>query len=158
MIWFLAHLGLALLWTFLSSEPSLASFIIGLVLGLGLLIVARGLVNDGGYVRRVMALGWFLAVFLKEFLVSNLNLAVLVLGSRAPRLRGGFLEYDIRGLRPWETLLLAHCISLTPGTTSVEVAEDGRTLWIHALEAGDPDGVRRGIDINLRAPMLRWTR
>ena len=158
MIWFLAHLALALLWTFLSAEPSPGSFVIGLLLGLGLLIVARGLVDDGGYVRRVMALGWFVAVFLKEFVVSNINLAVLVLGTRAPRLRGGFLEYDIAGLRAWETLILAHCISLTPGTTSVEVAEDGRTLWIHALEAEDPDGVRRGIDTNLRAPMLRWTR
>lgn len=158
MTWFIAHLGLALLWTFLAAEPSPGAFAIGWVLGFLLLIAGRGLVDDAGYVRRVLALGWFVVVFVREFLASNFSLAGVVLGRRAGELRAGFLDYDVTGLRTWEVLLLAHCISLTPGTTSVELSEDGRTLLLHALEAGNPDAVREAINVKLRRPLLRWTR
>jgi multisubunit Na+/H+ antiporter MnhE subunit len=47
---------------------------------------------------------------------------------------------------------------LTPGTTTVAVSEDQRTLTIHALEAQDEVAVRMGIDRTLRKPMLEFTR
>jgi multisubunit Na+/H+ antiporter MnhE subunit len=40
----------------------------------------------------------------------------------------------------------------------VQVSEDFQTLTLHALDASDPDAVRRGIDDRLKFPLLRLTR
>lgn len=44
-----------------------------------------------------------------------------------------------------ELTLLANLITLTPGTLTVDVADDRRSLYVHALEAADPEAVRRDI-------------
>ncbi|NKF32215.1 Na+/H+ antiporter subunit E, partial [Pseudomonas sp. BGM005] len=36
-------------------------------------------------------------------------------------------------------------ITLTPGTLSVDVSTDRRTLYVHALDCSDPETARRGI-------------
>lgn len=154
----LLNLALALLWTFLSRSPSITTFAIGLVLGFGLIAAGQGLITSSSYVRRVLAFGRFLLVFLREFLGSNLALARVVLFRSRDSLNPGFLTYDVSGLTDLELRVLTHCVSLTPGTTSVDVIEGGRTLLLHALDAGDPAAVRRGIDLGLREPILRWTR
>jgi multicomponent Na+:H+ antiporter subunit E len=41
--------------------------------------------------------------------------------------------------------LLATCITLTPGTLSLHVSEDRRTLYVHAMYIDDPDQLVREI-------------
>ena len=57
-----------------------------------------------------------------------------------------------------EIILLSHSISLTPGTTSVDVDLEKRELLIHALEADDPAAIVEDIRENLLKPLLGFTR
>lgn len=155
---FLLNLGLALLWTFLSSSPSLFSFVMGFGMGFVLTAAAEGMFPGQRYTRRVMAAVRFIGRFCREFAVANFTVAAVVLCRSREDLYPGYLTYDITGLTPLEVLVLSHCISLTPGTTSVEIEDDGRTLLLHALDAKDPEEVRRSIDRMLKEPMLAWTR
>ncbi|WP_439139616.1 Na+/H+ antiporter subunit E [Roseicyclus sp.] len=41
---------------------------------------------------------------------------------------------------------------MTPGTLSLDVTEDRETLYIHAMFADDPDGIRQQI----KDGMERW--
>jgi multicomponent Na+:H+ antiporter subunit E len=41
--------------------------------------------------------------------------------------------------------LLANVLTLTPGTLSVDVSTDRRTLYVHALVAPDPDALIREV-------------
>ena len=41
--------------------------------------------------------------------------------------------------------VLANLITLTPGTLSLDVSPDRRTLWVHALDVADPDAFRREV-------------
>ena len=41
--------------------------------------------------------------------------------------------------------MLAGTITLTPGTVSADVSEDGKALLVHALDAENPDEVRDDI-------------
>lgn len=110
---------------------------------------------------RIAALFWlpvFLLRFARELVMANIVMARTVLLQRNADLSPDFLTYDVRGLRSWEIVLLTHCITLTPGTTSVELDDDETTLVVHALDARDPDGVRRSIKDGLERPLLRWTR
>jgi len=153
----LIHLALALLWTALG-DPSLGRFLVGLVLTFATLMALRRVFGVDAYVRRVLGFLRFLFVFAREFLKSNLTVARTVLFESRETLYPDFITYDLSGLRTGEILLLSHCITLTPGTTSVEVSDDGQTLVIHALDARDPDAVRQGIDTTLRAAILAFTR
>ncbi|MGV6888441.1 Na+/H+ antiporter subunit E [Rhodophyticola sp. SM2404] len=53
-----------------------------------------------------------------------------------------------------EVLLLTNMISLTPGTLCLDVTEDGKTLYIHAMFGDDPDEIRRQI----KQGMERWVK
>ena len=53
--------------------------------------------------------------------------------------------YRLKVDRNFEITLLANLITLTPGTLSVDVSEDRRTLYVHALDCSDPDRLRRSI-------------
>jgi multicomponent Na+:H+ antiporter subunit E len=47
--------------------------------------------------------------------------------------------------RDAEVSLLANLITLTPGTLSLDVSPDGRTLYVHTIATSGPDELRRAI-------------
>ena len=46
---------------------------------------------------------------------------------------------------PLQITVLANLISLTPGTLSLDVSPDGKTLYVHDMFVDDPDETRREI-------------
>ena len=77
-----------------------------------------------------------LGFLLKEIVVSALGVAWLVVQPRL-RLRPAFIEYPLTVTTDVQITLLANMITLTPGTLSVDVSDDRRTLLIHALDVAD---------------------
>jgi multicomponent Na+:H+ antiporter subunit E len=152
------NLVLATLWLFLSSTRTTADFFIGFALGFAGLSLFSAVLDTGDYPRRALALARFGLGFVLEFIRANFNVAVQVLGRSNRALLPDFVRYDVAGLTPGEILVLSYCITLTPGTTVVQISDDFRTLTIHALDAGDPAALRRGIDLRLKTPLLRLTR
>lgn len=152
------NLLLATVWLLLSRDPDPAVFTIGMLMGFGLLAAFPDLMGSRAYVRRTLAALRFLLVFSREFLVANLSVARLVLFRRREDLHPNFITYDTTGMRSGEILLLSYCVSLTPGSTSVEISDDFRTLVIHALDADDPAAVRQSLDQGLRRAILAFTR
>ncbi len=100
----------------------------------------------------------FLFCFTRELVLANIAVAKSVLFQPVAALAPDFITYPLDGLSDFEIVMLSHCITLTPGTTSVEVSEDKKTLLVHALDARDPQGVCDGIKKSLEAPLLAWTR
>jgi multicomponent Na+:H+ antiporter subunit E len=41
--------------------------------------------------------------------------------------------------------MLANLITLTPGTLSLDVADDRSCLYVHSIDVGDPEQFRREI-------------
>lgn len=100
----------------------------------------------------------FLGYFLRALVMANVQLAKAVLFQKLERLSPGFLTYPLEGLSRFEILVLTHCITLTPGTTSVEISPDFRELLVHAFDSSDPASIVEEIKRDLEAPLLRWTR
>jgi multicomponent Na+:H+ antiporter subunit E len=155
---FIVNLVIAIMWLLLSSQRSLADFVIGLVIGFAMLAGFQVLVGSRDYTRRTLALLGFALAFAKQFVLANLSIAGVVLFRSRDSLSPNFITYDVAELHRGEILLLAYCITLTPGTTSVNLSEDFKTLIIHAMDADQPDRIRREIDVGLRQPLLRFTR
>lgn len=158
MISLVIHLAVAVLWLFLAEAPALSDFVIGLVVGFILLMILPDALGSREYVRRSLALLRFTGAFALEFLKANFEVARIVLTRPARSIRAGFFFYDVRDLTTLEILILAHLISLTPGSTSVEIHEDSGRILVHALDLADPEQNCAAIDASLRRPLLAVTR
>ncbi|MBD97406.1 hypothetical protein CL648_01210 [bacterium] len=106
-------------------------------------------------IKQIVAGIVLLAVFIKEVIVANLQLAYAVLFVRNSHLTPGFLNYNLRGCSNLEMLILSHMITLTPGTTSVYLCTEKQELTIHAFNAKDPESVRSSIQKTLHYPLKR---
>lgn len=155
---FILNLVIAVTWLLFSQKPSLASFTIGYLMGFGLLALFQPIMGSSNYIRRSLGFVGFLLVFLREFILANYSVARVVLFGSRESLHPNFITLDVTGMKSFEILILTYCITLTPGTTSVEVEDDHQTLIVHALEAEKPDEVRSQINRSLRDAILKFTR
>lgn len=137
---FVLNVVLALAWGFVTGNFTLLNLFIGYVLAFIALWVPRELWQwDTRYFRRVWLLLRLFVVFLYELAVSGLTVAKLVL-TPGLRFRSGILAIPLEAKHDLEIMLFANLISLTPGTLSLDVSDDRRTLYVHAMATDDPEG------------------
>lgn len=129
---------LAIVWAALTGSFTLANFGFGLLLGwLALYLVREQLdIRRGRY--RFVGMASLAVIFVRELLLSGWRVAKLVTTPRMD-LKPGIFAYPLSVDRDFEITLLANMITLTPGTLSVDVSEDRRTLYVHALDCSDVD-------------------
>lgn len=97
-------------------------------------------------------------VFLWDLWNSSMQVAVAVL-SPTDRTRPRLLTVPLTARSDLEIMLVANFISLTPGTLSVDVSEDRKTLLIHDLFAGDSsEGTREDVRTGIETRVLQVTR
>ena len=84
------------------------------------------------------------ATFIKELTVSSVRVTYIVL-SPTLRIKTGFIAYPLKTDRDIEITLLANLITLTPGTLSVDVSEDKKILYIHTIDATNPEKLKNDI-------------
>jgi multicomponent Na+:H+ antiporter subunit E len=135
---------LALAWTALTGDWSIAAIVFSLGLAWLLQRLARPLGGDGFRRVRLARLPGFVAFFLKEVVVANLRVAAAVV-LPAGRLRPAIVAVPLALDRDAEIALLANLITLTPGTLSLDISPDRRTLYVHAMWTSAPDDLRREI-------------
>lgn len=141
---FLVNVLLALAWSAITGEFSFLNFAVGFVLAIFALSLIREQVGSVGYFSRARRVISLLLLFVYELVLSAWKVAVIVLSPRMD-LKPGIFAYPLKVDRDFEITMLANLISLTPGTLSIDVSEDRRTLYVHAMDASDPDATRRGI-------------
>lgn len=84
------------------------------------------------WVRRVPRIVAFLLFFLWELVLANLRVALEVL-TPGFSMTPGIVRVPTTTRNDWEVMLLANAISMTPGTLSLEVSDEGRDLFVHSL-------------------------
>lgn len=145
------NIVLAIAWVAFTGTVSLTGLITGMVLGYGALWLIQPLIGTSSYFRRVTAWIKLLVMFHYELLVSSLAVAIDVLTPRH-RSRPAIIEVPLDVKTDAGILLVTNLISLTPGTLSLDVSEDRKTLLVHAMFAGDHDALRK----SLKDGMERW--
>ena len=96
-------------------------------------------------------------LFLRELLLSAIRVSLMALNPQL-RLRPAFVAYPLSVSTDAEITLLANLITLTPGTLSVDVSDDRRTLLIHVLDAGSREAVIGEIAGGFETLVLEATR
>jgi multicomponent K+:H+ antiporter subunit E len=134
-------LVLAVVWLLLVNDVSAGNIVLGLAIGLAVPLVTSRYWPDGGLPRRPLGLVGYGAIVLWDIVVSNIEVARLVLLRRGESLESRFVTIPL-DLRSAEAVaILAATITMTPGTVSADLSADGSSLLVHCLDAGDPDAV-----------------
>jgi multicomponent Na+:H+ antiporter subunit E len=150
----LANVLLALTWVAVTGRFTPTNFAAGFLLGFAALRLAGG---EGRYGRRLrLALG-FALFYLWELALANLRVAYDVV-TRTHHMRPGILAIPLDARTDAEITLLANLITLTPGSLSLDVSPDRRTLYIHAMYIDDVEAFRRRLKEQLERRVLELFR
>ena len=153
------NLMIAAIWLLLQDHrPTFATFVIGYLIGYGLILLFREALDSRDYTRRFTAVIVFAGVFLRAFAVASVGLLRVVLVTPLARLSPRFITYNVAGMKSHEIVILSYLINLTPGSSVVEIAGDHQMLLLHILDTQDPDAVRDEIDHTLKRALLAITR
>ena len=128
---------LALLWSALTGQFTLENLTTGFILGYAVLYLLRRVFRDRQYFAKGRQIVWIVVFFLWELLIANLRVArdVLQPGPLRVKPRVIAVPIDVQGDVP--LLLLADLVSLTPGTLLLDISDDRKTMFIHAIHAPD---------------------
>lgn len=134
----LLNFFIALVWMFINSSMTASTFIVGYLIGLILIIMMRRFFKGRLYIWRLWATFKLTLMFFRELTLSNISVLRVVLRPKLNIQPMIFalptdLEHD------WEITLLSSLITLTPGTIVLNVSDDQRTLYIHAIDVDDVD-------------------
>jgi multisubunit Na+/H+ antiporter MnhE subunit len=142
-----------LTWVAVTGSFTLLNLAFGLVLsGLALFLIRENVQPSRIAVRPFKVLS-LVILFFKELALSAFKVAVLVVQPKMD-LKPGILEFPLKVDRDFEITLLANLITLTPGTLSVDVSDDRRFLYVHALDCADPAATIRDIADGFEAKIL----
>ena len=107
--------------------------------------------GDSPYFRRAYTWTRLLVMFHYELIVSSIAVVWDVI-TPTQKSRPGIIEVPLDVETDAGIFLVTNLISLTPGTLSLDVSDDRKTLYVHAMFADDPDEIRR----QLKSGMERW--
>jgi multicomponent Na+:H+ antiporter subunit E len=144
MIVYILSLMLAIVWAAITGSATLHNLVFGFLLASAALWIVRDEMNGHGYVRRLGRIGSLVLLFFKELALSAWKVATMAASPRMD-LKPGIFAFPLTVTRDFEITLLANLITLTPGTMSVDVSQDRKTLYVHAIDCSDIEATKRDI-------------
>lgn len=142
---------LAFAWIALTGTVTLPALLTGFAIGYAALWLIQPLLGTTTYFRRVMSWIRLIVMFFYELLISSVAVAFDVLTPQH-RANPAIIEMPLDVQSDVGILLVTNLISLTPGTLSLDVSADRKTLYVHAMFADDPDALCH----TLKSGMERW--
>lgn len=136
---------LTAMWVALWGDPSPGTIIAGVAAAGAVTWLTPRPPTDRRLVLRPLSALRFVAFFLVQLVASTWSVARLILSADARTTRGVVIKVELSPRGYAVRTLIAHSISLTPGTLTVDVGEDGRTLYVHVIKTSDVKGARSSI-------------
>ncbi len=148
---------LSIVWMLLSNEWGFASFFGGYSIGLLILLILHRFFDKPFYLVKVWAVIKLLLLFLKELVLANLAVIRHVLRPKM-NFRPGIFSFDTELETDLEITILTGLITLTPGTLSLEVSPDQKTIFIHAMDIEEAEQAAREIKMTFEKAIMEVTR
>jgi multicomponent Na+:H+ antiporter subunit E len=153
----LLNLFLALTWVFVTGEFTPINLAFGFLLGYLILWFTQRAIGASGYFGKVARIARFAAFYLRELVSANLRVAYDVV-TPTHHMRPGIVAIPLDAKTDTEITLLANFITMTPGTLSLDVSDDRKVLYLHAMYLGDMEEFRREIKEGLERRLLEALR
>jgi multicomponent K+:H+ antiporter subunit E len=145
---------LAVVWTLLQNSVSAGMVVFGVILGVIIPRMTSAWWPDrpGGFrIGKMISYG---IMVLWDIMVANVQVAWIVLTRPNDKLRPKWVIVPLELRQPEAITVLAGTITLTPGTVSADLSNEGHYLLVHALDAADADAVRDEIKTRYERRLL----
>lgn len=133
---------LTLVWLLMVNRFSLNSLLFGLFLGVVIPFVTRPYWPDRPKLASWLRIAEYILVVLWDIVVANFIVARIVLFKPNARRHPAWICVPIDLRAPEAITVLAGTITMTPGTLTADLSDEGHCLLVHCLDAPDPDAVR----------------
>lgn len=138
----LVSVTLVIVWVLLVNTLTLNAVVFGAILGLVLPWLTRAYWPDVPRLRNPRMVVEFGLIVLWDIVLANIAVARIILFKRSGDLRPAWITVPLDLRAPESITVLAGTITMTPGTVSSDLSQDGHSLLVHCLHAPDPDAVR----------------
>jgi multicomponent Na+:H+ antiporter subunit E len=153
----LLNVVLAFLWMFIKVSYDPISFIKGYIFGLLIIFVLRRYFGSRFYLFRLWSFIKLIFIFIKELILSNIAIVKVVLKPKLD-MSPAIFAMDTELTKDWQITLLSSLITLTPGTLVIDVSEDNKTLFIHAMNIGEVEDEINSIKNSFEKAILEVSR
>ena len=127
--------GLALVWATITGNFTALNLALGAAVGAATALVLRNWLARPLALRRLRRIASLAVLFLWALVVSAVRVAFIVVRPNLKAsLRPAIVAFPLTVKSDAEITLLANLITLTPGTLSVDVADDRSVLYVHVLD------------------------
>ena len=133
---------MTIVWITLQNQVTAGMVVFGVILGI---IIPRATAiwwpdrPQGFRAGRMLS---YILLVIWDIMVANVQVAWIILTRSNASLRPAWVEVPLDLRTPEAITILAGTITLTPGTVSADLSNEGRSLLVHALDAPDPAAVR----------------
>ncbi|WP_292467333.1 Na+/H+ antiporter subunit E [Methanolobus sp.] len=145
---------LGLVWCFVHGTVNVNNFVLGVIIAPFIIRPFKTLFpfdQDFSFVnaiKKIPAQITFLYVLIKEIIKANVMVAKIVLQPKID-IKPGIIAVPIDSKTDLGITAIANTITLTPGTLTIDVSDDRSILYVHAIDATDPEGVAQSIKDDL---------
>ncbi|NSY36704.1 Na+/H+ antiporter subunit E [Leisingera sp. ANG59] len=133
---------LTLTWLLMVNRWSLNSLVFGFLLGVVIPFVTQPYWPNRPNLRRPLKIAEYILVVLMDIIQANIIVARIVLFKPNADRRPNWITIPLELKTPEAITALAGTITMTPGTLSADVSDEGHALLVHCLDAPNPDAVR----------------
>ncbi|ESR26881.1 Na+/H+ antiporter subunit E [Lutibaculum baratangense] len=133
----LLSLAVFVVWILLSNHVSVGVFVLAAVIAVAVPSMTAVYWPGRPSVRRPMVILEYAAIVLYDIVVSNIEVAKLVLFRRGDSLNSTFITVPLDLESPEAVTVLAGTITMTPGTLTADYDHEGHTLMVHCLNLKD---------------------
>ena len=141
---FLTNILLTFVWVALSGDFSFENYLFGFVLNFHILWLISFKKKKSKYFIIVPKLLILLISFVYELIKANIEVAYEVITPKF-KMTPGIVMIPLDVKSNIGITLLANMISLTPGTLSIDVSNDRKVLFVHAMYLKDKNKFIKGI-------------
>lgn len=153
----IVNIIIAVMWMFLTESYTFSAFFSGYIIGILLLLILRRFIPGSFYMKRVFKIVQLILLFIKELILSNIDIVRHVYKPKQ-NFEPGIFALPTELKSNWEITLLANLISLTPGTLSIAVSDDNSHIYIHAMDVGDSEEAISSIKNTFEKAIMEVTR
>ncbi|MCL7475124.1 MAG: Na+/H+ antiporter subunit E [Methanosarcinales archaeon] len=150
---------LGILWCFVHGTISIQNFLFGLVLGPVVIRPFRELYDFDQEISFKKAVGKipkqviYFIVLIVEITKASIVVSKIVISPKID-IKPGIIAVPLRTKTNGGITAIANTITLTPGTLTIDVADDRSVLYVHSIDASNPDSVRASIRDDLEKFVL----
>ena len=141
----LLTLALTLVWLGLVNKVTVGNEVLGLFLGLVVPVLTAPYWPNRPRIARPLKVIEYVLVVLWDIVVANVQVALIILFKPNDKIRSAWVSVPLDLTSAEAITVLAGTITMTPGTVSVGLANDGSAILVHCLHADDPEAVRDDI-------------